>query len=203
MKNVLLINEDASLMDALRPTEETLLVSTPDTTRLRQKFKKKSFPFIILETKKDWKKDLRRLISNGNSNDISYMVIASSSMLKQTADHLKDIIPTVVNKSPSLSPPPATKNPSAKKGPDLALEELIEHKFRYFVKQMNRSGGRNLHAILLKEIEAPLIRITLKETNGNQIQAASLLGMNRNTLRKKIKELKIPMPRTSRKKTRG
>ena len=38
-----------------------------------------------------------------------------------------------------------------------------------------------------------MISLVLEETRGNQIQAAALLGLNRNTLRKKIKELKIPL----------
>jgi two-component system nitrogen regulation response regulator GlnG len=49
--------------------------------------------------------------------------------------------------------------------------------------------------MLIKAVERPLIAHTLKETNGNQIQAAHLLGMNRNTLRKKITELRIPVRR--------
>jgi len=78
---------------------------------------------------------------------------------------------------------------------DLALEEFMEHRLKDFVKQMKASGGQNLYSILLREIERPLLTITLKETNGNQIQAAHLLGINRNTLRKKIKELKIRVHR--------
>ena len=40
-------------------------------------------------------------------------------------------------------------------------------------------------------IEKPLVEIVLKETNGNQTQAANILGINRNTLRKKISEYEI------------
>jgi two-component system nitrogen regulation response regulator GlnG len=80
---------------------------------------------------------------------------------------------------------------------DLALEEFMEHRLKRFVKQMKASGGRDLYSILLREIERPLITITLKETNGNQIQAAYLLGINRNTLRKKIKALKIRVRKNS------
>jgi two-component system nitrogen regulation response regulator GlnG len=47
--------------------------------------------------------------------------------------------------------------------------------------------------MLMMEFERPLIQLTLKETQGNQIKAAELLGMNRNTLRNKIQKLKIPM----------
>ena len=45
--------------------------------------------------------------------------------------------------------------------------------------------------LLLNELEIPLIELSLRATRGNQIKAAELLGLNRNTLRKKIKELEI------------
>ena len=48
---------------------------------------------------------------------------------------------------------------------------------------------------MLREIERPLIVLTLGATRGNQIKAAYLLGLNRNTLRKKIRELDIPVVR--------
>ena len=97
----------------------------------------------------------------------------------------------------SVVAPSHAKPAPQKKALGLALEEFMEHRLKDFVKQMKASGGRNLHSILLREIERPLITVTLKETNGNQIQAAHLLGMNRNTLRKKIKELKIRVHKNS------
>ena len=77
----------------------------------------------------------------------------------------------------------------------LCLESYIESKLSEFVKGMKSSAGRNLHPMLISAVERPLITFALKETNGNQIQAAHLLGMNRNTLRKKISELRIPIKR--------
>jgi two-component system nitrogen regulation response regulator GlnG len=44
-------------------------------------------------------------------------------------------------------------------------------------------------------VERPLIRMTLGATRGNQIKAAAILGLNRNTLRKKIRDLEIPVVR--------
>ena len=52
-----------------------------------------------------------------------------------------------------------------------------------------------LYNRIISEIERPLIEISLKATKGNQFQAALMLGINRNTLRKKIKELKISIVR--------
>jgi len=48
---------------------------------------------------------------------------------------------------------------------------------------------------VLREIEHPLLSVTLAATRGNQIRAADLLGLNRNTLRKKIRDLEIPVVR--------
>jgi two-component system nitrogen regulation response regulator GlnG len=48
----------------------------------------------------------------------------------------------------------------------------------------------------MREVERPLISLTLEATRGNQIRAAEVLGLNRNTLRKKIRELNIPVVRS-------
>jgi two-component system nitrogen regulation response regulator GlnG len=54
---------------------------------------------------------------------------------------------------------------------------------------------RDIYDQVLAEVERPLIRLTLASTRGNQIKAAAMLGLNRNTLRKKIKDLAIPVVR--------
>ncbi|MEK7763154.1 MAG: helix-turn-helix domain-containing protein [Nitrospirota bacterium] len=77
----------------------------------------------------------------------------------------------------------------------LSLEDYLEWKMGDFVKGMRDGSGRNLHPMLITAIERPLITRALQETKGNQIQAAELLGLNRNTLRKKIHDLHIPVKR--------
>jgi DNA-binding protein Fis len=75
----------------------------------------------------------------------------------------------------------------------LGFDEYFGTKLRDFVRRMKLGAGSDLHPLLVKAVEKPLISLVLEETGGNQIQAAALLGLNRNTLRKKIKDLKIPV----------
>ena len=55
-----------------------------------------------------------------------------------------------------------------------------------------------LYHRILREVEEPLVNAALAATRGNQIKAAELLGVNRNTLRKKIKDLDLRIIRTLR-----
>ena len=84
----------------------------------------------------------------------------------------------------------------------LSLEDYLEWKMGDFVKGMRDGSGRNLHPMLINAIERPLITRALQETKGNQLQAAELLGLNRNTLRKKIHDLHIPVKRNRTAQTR-
>ena len=70
----------------------------------------------------------------------------------------------------------------------LSVETHIK---RYFDALNGDMPPPGLYGRVLREVEEPLIVATLAITRGNQLRAADILGLNRNTLRKKIKELKI------------
>ena len=75
-----------------------------------------------------------------------------------------------------------------------SLSESIErHLTSYFAAHENTLPTPGLYNRILKELERPLLAITLDATQGNQLRAADLLGLNRNTLRKKLRELDIPI----------
>jgi two-component system nitrogen regulation response regulator GlnG len=65
----------------------------------------------------------------------------------------------------------------------------------YFAAHQGALPPRGLYDRILREVEKPLIERTLQVTKGNQIKAAEVLGINRNTLRKKIRELDIEVLR--------
>ena len=70
-----------------------------------------------------------------------------------------------------------------------------KHLRRYFDLHGGELPPSGLYNRILREIEAPLIEIALDATAGNQAKCADLLGINRNTLRKKITELDIRVTR--------
>ena len=71
---------------------------------------------------------------------------------------------------------------------DASLEEVIERKMHECVRGLRGHASANLHALMVGLVEKPLLRAVMRETGGNQVRAAQLLGINRNTLRKKLKE---------------
>ncbi|KAE9628505.1 response regulator [Parasedimentitalea maritima] len=81
-------------------------------------------------------------------------------------------------------------------GVDEKLSETIgRHLQRYFELHGDLLPPAGLYSRLLREIETPLIEISLQATSGNQAKCADLLGINRNTLRKKITDLDIQVTR--------
>ena len=66
---------------------------------------------------------------------------------------------------------------------------------RYFDQHGDSLPPDGLYNRILKEIELPLLALSLAASRGNQVRTAALLGMNRNTLRKKIKDLDIHVTR--------
>jgi two-component system nitrogen regulation response regulator GlnG len=91
--------------------------------------------------------------------------------------------------------PPASGSGEAGQGEDTIGQAIERHVERYF-KAHEGSPPPGVYDRILREIERPLIARTLAATRGNQLKAADVLGLNRNTLRKKIRELDIHVLRS-------
>lgn len=72
-----------------------------------------------------------------------------------------------------------------------SLESLVEAKLRSAMVGIEKLDKGDIYDRVLEQVERPLIRFILEKTRGNQVRAADLLGINRNTLRKKIQELGV------------
>ena len=78
----------------------------------------------------------------------------------------------------------------------MTLSQMVERKLSsYFADQPDGLPPVGLYDRVLEQVERPLIQLTLAATRGNQVRAAEILGLNRNTLRKKISDLGVEMQR--------
>jgi two-component system nitrogen regulation response regulator GlnG len=94
-----------------------------------------------------------------------------------------------------MSARPATA-PGKEALPTQKLSQAVEsHLQRYFSLHGNDLPAPGLYDRIIREVEMPLIALSLAATRGNQVKTAELLGINRNTLRKKIRDLDIPVTR--------
>ena len=106
----------------------------------------------------------------------------------------EEITPIHVEENLNLIPSVNSNELDADNG---KLSSSVEkHIKRYFDLHGDNLPPPGLYNRILKEIELPLIALSLSATRGNQIKTSELLGINRNTLRKKIKDLDIVVTRS-------
>jgi two-component system nitrogen regulation response regulator GlnG len=77
----------------------------------------------------------------------------------------------------------------------LPLEDAVRHRLSELLGADAGAAAGELHATLIAAVERPLIEVVLERAGGNQVKAAEMLGINRNTLRKKITDLGIDVVR--------
>jgi two-component system nitrogen regulation response regulator GlnG len=85
----------------------------------------------------------------------------------------------------------ATRDATTAVYDDMSLEEIVRLKLKEYFRQTRDVEPTDLYELIIERVERPLIELTLERTLGNQLKAAAILGINRNTLHKKITELKI------------
>ena len=71
------------------------------------------------------------------------------------------------------------------------ISECVRKSLEKYFKDLDGEHPRTVYDMMLKNVEKPMIEVVLHHAEGNQTVAAKWLGINRNTLRKKIEHLKI------------
>ena len=71
------------------------------------------------------------------------------------------------------------------------LDDCVRRSLERYFKDMDGEKPTSIYDMVLKNIEKPMIETVLGKASGNQSLAAEMLGINRNTLRKKIQQLRI------------
>lgn len=67
------------------------------------------------------------------------------------------------------------------------LSHAVKHSIRRYLFELDGTQPNDLYELVLKQIEQPLFEAILEHTKGNQSRAAQMLGLNRGTLRKKLR----------------
>jgi Fis family transcriptional regulator len=80
------------------------------------------------------------------------------------------------------------RNEATRSGPRVPLRDHVATSIRRYLGDLNGSGTENLYEIALRELEIPLFAEVLQHCDGNQSRAATMLGIHRATLRKKLRE---------------
>ncbi|MDH5761680.1 MAG: Fis family transcriptional regulator [Nitrospinota bacterium] len=81
--------------------------------------------------------------------------------------------------------------PKVDKNIQTFLAKWLDTSVKKYVAHMDGRQNGGLHGLIIGGVEKPLLEIVLAETEGNQTKAANILGINRNTLRKKIQDYNI------------
>ena len=71
------------------------------------------------------------------------------------------------------------------------LHDCVRASMEDFFRDLNGTDPDNLHEMLVKAVERPLLEVVMEQAQHNQSRAAQWLGLNRNTLRKKLLEHKL------------
>ncbi|MAK10954.1 MAG: nitrogen regulation protein NR(I) [Rhizobiales bacterium TMED83] len=124
----------------------------------------------------------------GNVRELENMVRRIAALYSEDVV-TPEIIRLELSETPSGPPTPSV--PTA----ESLSDSLTFHLNNYFSSHGQALPPNGLYDRVLREVERPLIELTLEATRGNQVRAAELLGINRNTLRKKIRELGIDVSR--------
>ena len=72
-----------------------------------------------------------------------------------------------------------------------SLSQCVSRSMRRYFKDLNGEEPANLYDMVMAEIERPLLEVVMHQAESNQTRAAKMLGINRNTLRKKLKQYRI------------
>jgi two-component system, NtrC family, nitrogen regulation response regulator GlnG len=130
----------------------------------------------------------------GNVRELENLIRRLAALYPQD-----EISAEVIESELRTSDQPAAAGSSATLPGELSIGQAVEQYLqRYFSEFGNELPPAGLYERILAEVEYPLVLAAMTATRGNQIRAAELLGLNRNTLRKKIRELGVNVYRSAR-----
>ena len=93
-----------------------------------------------------------------------------------------------MTKSTAIKPEGKKRTKKKKKKKSAALSESVTIALEQYFEHLDQETTSNLYDLVLREVEAPMLKVVMQHTSNNQSQASEILGLNRGTLRKKLKQ---------------
>lgn len=206
-KKVLLISADESIIKTVKTSLEPIytIVSKKDIKPISKTVA--GFKLILLDIKPSHKiiDFIEEL--NASNPDILTILIASKGEIKTALNAMKagafdylekpvdaEELKVIIDKAYRYISMQAEMMMLRHKKSGLhnySIKDFLEEKLNGFICKMADVKNPNLYENVISEAEKALLGIVLKATNGNQVKAAKVLGINRNTLSKKIKDYKL------------
>ena len=103
--------------------------------------------------------------------DLVRRLVIETEGARIEASHVDELLPRVAERVPLE---------------ELSFEDMVKAKLDGFLQRMDGYEVRDLYEKVIERVERPLFELVLARTGGNQVKAAAILGLNRNTLRKKL-----------------
>ena len=136
---------------------------------------------------------MKRYSWPGNVRELENLVRRLAALYPQD-----EIAADIIAAELKADAPPSVPEAQGPLPEDLSVGQAVEHFLqRYFASFGTDLPPPGLYQRLLAEVEYPLVLASMTATRGNQIKAAELLGLNRNTLRKKIRDLGVSVYRAA------
>lgn len=136
-----------------------------------------------------------------NSNFTANPTVAQGTTIVNNATPSPVVNPISTAATANTTSAPASDNLFVTNLSSISLEELVKKRLEVHFQQQTAAeidpAGLKLYDIVLRQVEKPLLELALRATNGNQVKTAQMLGINRNTLKKKIDIYKIRVKRNS------
>jgi two-component system, NtrC family, nitrogen regulation response regulator GlnG len=129
----------------------------------------------------------------GNVRELVNLVRRLSALYSEEVIGVETIEAELADAVSAIEPAPQADATIA----DVSLADAVDRHLQVlFASHGDRLPPDGMYDRVISEVERPLLSLALGATRGNQLRAARLLGLNRNTLRKKIKDLDVPVVRT-------
>ena len=96
---------------------------------------------------------------------------------------------------PTIDTEVAANDDNRDEAPTQSLRESVTVAVRHYLKELDGQISADVYQMVLTEIEAPLLKEIMAYTRNNQTKASVMLGLNRGTLRKKLKQYNLISPK--------